>query len=138
MSKLTFIFSLSALTACAAGSTYGVDRETAPHAAVRLELARASDVASAFPAAIDPAVPSIDRIGREIGATLGDSATAQVDLCVSPSGRVTKLALAESSSSDAFDTALLQDAQRWRFASMPGPDSVQICQRARITYHPAR
>ena len=136
MSKLALIFSFSTLTACAAGSTLGLDRQTAPRSGVHLELAGTNGAASEFPAALDPAVPSVDRIGREVRGTLGDHAVAQLDLCVSPSGRVTKLALAESSSFDEFDAALLRDAQSWRFAAMPGPDTIQICQRARVTYLP--
>jgi TonB family protein len=139
MSKLAVILSsvsFLSICACASGSSLGVGHQSAQHTGLRLDLSSSSDSSVQFPAAIEPAVPSVDRISRAVFATLGDTASAQLDLCVSPSGRVTKLELAQSSSMPELDEALLRDARTWRFASMPGPDSVQICKRASVTYRP--
>ena len=124
-----------ALSACATvGRTQLADTDHAPRARVHVDIARHADTVTAFPSAIAPTLPSVDRIGREVRGTLGETATAQLDLCVSTSGKVTKIALAESSSFADFDRALLHDARGWRFSTMPGPASLQTCERAKITY----
>ena len=125
MTKLTILLLVS----------LSADREPGPHARVQLEFPGLADTA-VFPTAIDPALPRVDRIGREVRGTLGERAIAQIDLCVSPAGRVTKLALVEGSSFADFDAAVLGDVSGWRFSSMPGPPSVQTCERAKITYRP--
>ena len=140
MSNLSIIVSLvscASLGACASRSTLDGAHEPAVKSGLRLELSQ-HDAGSSkqFPSAIDPAVPSVDRISRAVFATLGDTATAQLDLCVAPSGRVTKLALARSSSMPELDAALLEDARNWRFAAMPGPNTVEICKRADVSYRP--
>jgi len=136
MNKLA-ILALVTASACATGrSTLVAEGDNAPHARVKLELAQHADTTAIFPALIDPAMPKVDRIGREVRGTLGDRASAQIDLCVSPQGKVTKVSLVESSSFGEFDTALLRDVNEWKFAAMPGPANVQTCERAKITYHP--
>jgi TonB family protein len=139
MNKLTVLVALlttSTVAGCATGRTFVAERDNAPHARVHLEFTGSTDTAAVFPAAIDPALPSVDRIGREVRGTLGDAASAQIDLCVSPAGNVTKASLVQGSSFGDFDQALLQDVNAWRFAAMPGPATVQTCERARITYRP--
>ena len=133
---LVAVITTSSVAGCATGRTIVTDRDHAPHARVHLELTGSTDTAAVFPAAIDPALPSVDRIGREVRGTLGDAATAQIDLCVSPAGAVTKASLVRGSSFSDFDQALLRDVNAWRFTSLPGPSSVQTCERAKITYRP--
>jgi TonB family protein len=53
---------------------------------------------------------------------------------VSPQGAVTDVKLLEASALPAFDTAVLRDARAWRFTAMPGPASVQTCERATLRY----
>lgn len=136
MTKLLALALVSSLAACAATSTQStLDRDTTPRAKVQLDLAATSDATQpAFPAALAPEVPSVDRLAHTIRAALGSTATAELDLCVSPAGTVTKVELARSSSLPELDAALLHDARAWQFASMPGPDSVQSCRRATIAY----
>ena len=125
------------LVACVTGSSRGITSQ-APRqvGGIQLTMTGGSDGAVKFPSAIDPALPSVDRMSRAVYATLGDTATAQLDLCITPSGKVTKLALARGTSMPELDAALLADAKTWRFEAMPGPDSVQICDRAEVSYHP--
>lgn len=129
MSKLVVLASLSA---CA--TTGALDREVVgARASVQLDR-RAGGAAPAFPTAVEPSVPSIDRIAYSVRARLGEVATAELELCVAPNGEVTKVALAKSSSFEAFDDALVRDAHDWRFAAMPGPATVQSCRHATVAY----
>jgi TonB family protein len=122
-----------ALPACAA--TTALVPAPASHTGAHLDLsARDGSLAPAFPEAIEPALPSVDRISREVRAQLGDTAVADLDLCVSPAGKVTRVAIAKSSTLAAFDAALLHDAEHWQFDALPGPDTVQSCRRATIEY----
>ena len=111
-----------------------MDRDSAPSARVQLDLTTNAGAQPAFPTALDPALPSVDRISHNVRAALGDMATAEIDLCVAPSGSVTKVEIARSSNLEAFDEAVLRDARAWRFASLPGPDTLQSCRRATIAY----
>lgn len=106
---------------------------------VRLDLAPAtgstSDAARlAFPAPVSVTAPSIDRIAATVRAALGDAATAELDLCIAVDGSVASAKISHSSSLAPFDQALLRDARSWRFATMPGPASLQSCRRATVRY----
>lgn len=136
MSKLSMLALSFSLFACATGSTM-IDPEAPSYtAAARLELGVTANGDSAFPHAIEPRVPSVDRLGVQVRAALGDTATAALQLCVSPAGKVTKVELVESSTFAAFDAALLRDAKAWQFATLPGPEMLQTCSRATVSYHP--
>lgn len=132
MSKLIVGFGF--LFACATTGRSLDPNVAGDRARVQLDLAPSDTAAPAFPAALEPAVPSVDRIASSVRAALGSVATAELDLCVAPSGRVAKVELARSSSYDAFDGALLRDAKDWQFAVMPGPATVQSCRRATVAY----
>ena len=138
MNKLILValITSSSVAGCATGRGFVTDNDSAPHARIRLELAGSSDTAAVFPQAIDPSVPSVDRIGREVRGTLGNAAHAQLDLCVSPAGNVTRATLVQGSGFAEFDQALLRDVDTWRFSTMAGPATLQTCERAKITYHP--
>jgi TonB family protein len=127
------ILSLS-LAACATTGATALDRDSAPRAKVKLDLAM-TGADTSFPAALEPQVPTIDRIARAVRLRVGDTATAELELCVTPAGTVKHLRLARGSSYAAFDQALLRDAAAWQFASLPGPDNVMSCSRATIAYH---
>ena len=126
----------AALVGCATGSRMIEADPAASSARPQLDLGIAETESSQFPDALAPTVPSVDRIGLQVRAALGDTATASLQLCVSPAGTVTDVALLESSTFEAFDAALLRDAKAWQFASSPGPSTVQTCSRATIAYHP--
>lgn len=131
MSKLAVL--VISLSACATAAT-GLDRETAPRAKVQLDFSTEGRSDAVFPSAIEPALPSVDRMARQIRAELGEAAVASINLCVSPAGKVTNIEILESSSSAAFDQAVLRDAKAWQFETMPGPATLQTCERARIKY----
>jgi TonB family protein len=131
MSKLA-ILALS-LSAFATTSSL-LEPTTGAGTKVRLDLTTTKAAATVFPSVVEPAVPSVDRIAHSIRARLGSTAIAELELCVSPAGNVTKVALAKTSTFEAFDAALVRDAEAWRFAAMPGPASLQSCRRARIAY----
>lgn len=134
------MFKLAILTislgACATTATGVSDREAAPRTGIQLDLtAHSTDATAAFPAALDPAVPSIDRMQHALRARYGSTTmTAELDLCVAPDGHVTKISLAQGSTYDVFDHALLRDAAAWQFATLPGPATVESCRRASVTY----
>lgn len=95
-----------------------------------------ADARATFPAAIDPRLPTADRIAPRIHTVLGDTATAAVKLCVAPSGKVSSVELEQGSSMDAFDRAMMTDIAAWQFAELPGPDRVKTCERFTISYRP--
>ena len=93
-----------------------------------------SRVTRVFPVAIEATLPGVDKIGGEVRGALGKRATAELDLCVSTTGQVTKARLVTGSTLAAFDAALLRDVAEWRFAAMPGPSTLATCERTRVTY----
>ncbi len=133
MSKLLLI--ALALSACATTGTL-IPGETSARTGVKLDLTASTDEASAaFPDALDTRVRSVDRMAHAIKARYGATTMlAKLDLCVAPDGHITKVALAEKSTYDAFDHALVRDAAAWQFASLPGPSNVESCRRATVEY----
>lgn len=134
MSKLAGLLCLL-LAACAAGAV-GVDRETAPHAAPRIELIAPADTARVFPAAKDPRLPSADRIARRIRTELGEVASAEVRMCVAGDGRVQGVQIVRGSAFAAFDQALVHDVAEWQFSGMPGSNTANLrsCEITVISY----
>lgn len=135
------------LAACATGGAGAggirVDREAAPHAAApRLDLhAAASEGTRVFPVAIDPQLPSADRIGREIRGELGEVASAEIRLCVAADGRVHSVQLVRGSSLAEFNEAVVHDVASWQFSGSPGwsrPNRLKSCELATIRYRPHR
>ncbi len=125
------------LGACATTGASALDRE--PHAGsrVQLDLVPHADATRVFPAAIDPRLPSADRLSHQIFSELGDAASIEVKLCVVPEGSVSSVEVLSSSRLAAFDDSVMADAMHWRFAPRPGPATVRTCERATITYRPA-
>jgi hypothetical protein len=62
----------------------------------------------------------------------GQPRSAEVDLCVAPSGAVTDLRIASTSGDKQYDAALAQDVPHWRRAAR----ATSECERAKITYVP--
>jgi TonB family protein len=122
--------------ACASG-TKGLDLENAQRASVRLDLTATPTDGTAMamtPSAKSPKLPSVDRIARQIRFELGDTAQAKVEMCITPEGRVARVALLESSKLAAFDQALLRDTAEWQFAALPGPSTIEHCRKMKIDY----
>jgi TonB family protein len=125
---------------CATGGV-GANRESAAHAAPKFEMTAAvADTARVFPVAVDPQLPTADRMGREIRSELGEVASADVRLCVAPDGRVRKVEIVRGSSFAEFDQALVHDIADWQFSGMPGSShaNLQSCEVATINYRPHR
>jgi TonB family protein len=127
------------LAGCAAGGTR-LDRETSPHARLRLEPASPTEVSSAFPVVNDPRLPSADQMSRVILDELGPVASAEVRVCVAADGHVQEVNLVRSSSLVQFDRALLRDMTDWQFSGTPGSSALastlHTCEDATITYRP--
>ncbi|HEU0036647.1 MAG TPA: hypothetical protein VFQ53_38805 [Kofleriaceae bacterium] len=140
MSKLAILATSIALSlsACAATGTTLSHDETAPHARVQLDLSSPSrDAILTQRRAIDPELPSADRIAHQIRARLGDHVTAELELCIGATGTVHRVALVRGTSLPKLDEAILRDATAWQFASLPGKTastSLQTCQRATLAY----
>jgi len=132
MKTIISSLSLSLLVACAAGTAGTAARPLEP---VRMgSCAIKADPANpAFPAAIDPQLPSVDRIAHLVEVELGARATAEMDICVSRAGRVVAVSLAHATRSPAFDLAVLHDVAEWQFAAPSAPGE-RICKRTTISY----
>lgn len=111
-------------------------QESAQHARVELAPLHADTTHQLVPRAIDPGLPSADRIARTVAVELGDVASVEVHFCVSPAGKLTDAELVRSSNLRAFDEAVMTDLRSWHFDVQPGPESVQTCDRATILYRP--
>jgi TonB family protein len=126
---------ISTLAVSACASTTGVlDRESSPRTGVQLSLVPAVDAVHVIPDAIDPRMPRVDRMARRIKFELGDQVTAELSLCVNPSGNVMDVAIARSSGLSEVDTAILDDVRAWQFAELPGPTTLRTCQHATLAY----
>ena len=126
------------LSGCATTGALGVDREPTEHARITLAPLAGEDTIRLVPQALDPLLPSADRISRVVEARLGGEASVDLRYCVSPAGKVIEAKLLRSSTLDAFDHAVMSDVVGWQFAVQPGPDSVRSCDRATIVYRPHR
>lgn len=126
------------LSACATTGSLGLDSQSPQHARVELTPVSAVDTAQAAPRAIDPQLPSADRISHIIDARLGGEVSAHVRLCVTPDGKVAEVRLEREGMLGAFDQAVMTDVMSWRFAPQPGPENVRTCESATIVYRPHR
>ena len=129
MSKTSLLIALT-MAACATGTTGGLHAVSGS-----CEIAPLGHGHEAFPDAVDPQLPRVDRIAQAVRVRLGDRAEALVDVCIASDGRVTNVTLLRGSAYDAFDAALLQDVQDWQFA--PDLTSQPKCKRATIAYRRA-
>ena len=103
------------LPACA-GAAQELRPAEAPSAAVpHLDLTAKH---LAFPALRgDASLPSADAVAMHMQAVLGDSADADVLVCVDQSGKVATAKLIRSSGLAAFDAAVTSDVKAWTFES---------------------
>lgn len=81
-------------------------------------------------ASVPPTLPSADVLRNWWPD--GAPRSAELDLCVSPSGTVTDVRLARSSGDVHYDAAIEQDVRHWSRATK----ATNTCERARITYVP--
>lgn len=121
--------------ASACASTTGVmDRDVAPRTGVQLALVPVADAVQVIPAAIDPRLPSVDRMATRIRYEIGSTVTAELSLCVNPDGNVTDVALIRTTGLAELDTAITDDVRAWQFAELPGASTLRTCQRATLAY----
>lgn len=125
------------LSACATTGTLGIDPQSSQRARVSFEPV-AADTTQLTPQAIDPQLPSADRLARVIDSELGEHASVDVRMCVTPGGQVSTVKVERSSTLAAFDDAVVADVAQWRFATQPGPDTLKTCELATIVYRPHR
>jgi hypothetical protein len=90
----------------------------------------AATACTASRTAVPPTLPSADAL-RTWWAD-GAPRTAEVDLCVSPSGAVTDVRLARTSGDVHYDAAVEQDVRHWSLAAQ----TTKPCERAKVTYLP--
>ncbi|HUS29932.1 MAG TPA: hypothetical protein VMZ53_15610 [Kofleriaceae bacterium] len=127
------------LSGCATTGVLGADREPAvPHAKVVLSPLPGDDTVRLVPQAIEPMLPSADRIARVVESRLGPQASVDIHYCVSPAGKVVEAKLERGSSLEQFDQAVMADIVDWQFEASPGPDSLRTCDSATIVYRPHR
>jgi TonB family protein len=123
--------------ACASSGTFGIDPQSSSRARVALQPPT-GEAKHLSPRAIDPQLPTADRLARVIEANLGEQATVAVRFCVTPAGRVASATLERSSKLALFDDAVMADVRDWRFAAQPGPESLKTCEIATVVYLPHR
>jgi TonB family protein len=126
------------LSACATTGTLGVDHDPSSHARVSLVPVSGLETAQLVPQAIEPRLPSADRLAHVIDARLGTEASVDVRFCVTPAGRLASATLERGSTLAAFDDAVLNDVRDWQFAAQPGPETVKTCEIATVVYRPHR
>ena len=134
----TFFPAILLASACA---TTGMPTNFEPaesHARVVLAPLTEDGTIRLVPHAIEPLLPSADRIARVVEARLGNTAMVDVRYCISPEGRVTEAKLERSSSFDQFDQAVMADVVGWQFTAQPGPDALRTCETATVVYRPHR
>ncbi len=119
---------------CGQALLVSCSRHCCPGAGTNLEPEAENDTKAVFLAAIEPRLPSVDRMAHHVRTRLRDDASAKLEVCVSPAGNVTKVAMIKGTTYEPFDAALLRDAEAWQFASMPGPANLQTCEQVSVTY----
>lgn len=117
-----------AFAACATAGT-GLPAAEAPHGTAKLDLHAPR---AAFPALReDVALPSADQAAIHMQRILGDSAQAEIKVCVDDRGDVTSTSLVKSSGMAAYDRAVLDDVKAWKFEA---PAGTGHCEDATIVY----
>jgi TonB family protein len=101
-----------ALPACAATSSE-LAAPAAPHGVPRLDLTAQHLAFPALRGAAD--LPSADALAMHMEKVHGDSAAADVRVCVDTAGRVAKAELLRSSGLASYDAGVLEDVKAWQF-----------------------
>jgi hypothetical protein len=127
------------LGACATGGA-SIDRGSSPIES----LGHASGAASVdssltgdrLAAASNLQLPTADLQFHRIWDEAGDTASADIRLCIAPDGHVTSVGLVRGSSSTTYNQALVNDAADWRFDNPTTPPSPMHCEVATVVYLP--
>jgi outer membrane biosynthesis protein TonB len=77
-----------------------------------------------------PTLPSVEPLATEIVRAHRGLVTAQVRLCVAPSGAVDKVDLLSSSGMRAYDDAVVSDVSGWAYA----PGAAPMCRKLSVSY----
>ncbi len=88
-----------------------------------------------FPGRIsNAALPGADRLAHRIHAEHNGSISAQVRLCVAPSGSVDQVGLLASSGMAEFDRAVVDGVGDWQYAAYPAPQELRVCENLTVAY----
>ena len=79
-------------------------------------------------------LPSVDPLATQIARDHHGAVTSKLRLCVSSDGAVDDVALVSSSGLAAYDSAVVADAQTWRYAAPEQP----ACENVDVTYRTPR
>ena len=101
------------LPACAATTSTTPIAAPAGHTVPQLDFTAQH---LAFPAIKgDASLPSADNVAMHMQKVLGDSAAADLRICVDSTGRVANADLRKSSGLASYDAAVLEDVKAWQF-----------------------
>lgn len=100
-----------------------------------LEPDIADDAAPRFPERLSKAeLPAADRISHRILAERGGAVSAQVKLCVAPTGAVAGVDLLESSGMPEYDRAVVDAIAGWQYAAYAAPAQTTVCGKLTVAY----
>lgn len=115
------------LPACAA-TTSELAAPATPHGVPHLDFVARH---LAFPALRgDAPLPSADAVAMHMEKVLGDSAAADLRVCVDASGKVAKAELVRSSGLASYDAGVLADVKAWQFEA----PTTQACTDLTVVY----
>jgi outer membrane biosynthesis protein TonB len=135
MLRIAIVSLALSLSACA---TNMAQRAAESQRRVSSAAVSAAQRPTTFPTAIEPRLPSVDRIARLVYNELGDHAAAELKLCVSPDGRVAEVAVVHRSALEQFDAAVVRDVADWEFTPRLGLAAEPTCTRATVAYRAPR
>lgn len=88
-----------------------------------------------FPARLSEAeLPAADRISHRILAEHAGVVSAQVRLCVAPTGSVADVDLLQSSGMAEYDRAVVDAIATWQFAAYAAPAETRVCEKLTVAY----
>jgi hypothetical protein len=123
------------LAACS--TTHLIPETTGVHTP-SLRLPATTDVLEpAFPARVgEPRLPSADQLRIALRGEGIQRASADVRVCVAPSGEVTEVTLVTPTGVSTLDAAIARDLARWSYEPYRAPPTVRVCVPLAVTYLP--
>jgi len=131
------IYILALLAACS--TTHLIPETTDVHTpTLRLPAAASTDVLEpAFPARLgEPRLPSADLLRVALRGEGIERASANVRVCVAPSGAVTEVTLVSPTGVATLDAAIARDLAQWSYEPYRAPSTVRVCVPVAMTYLP--
>jgi len=75
-----------------------------------------------------------DLVAKSIRAKQGDTLSARIQVCVAPSGAVSRVALLAGSGVAAFDKLVINAAHGWAYQAYLAPPATRVCHITSIVY----